>query len=188
MPGTGGGGRRAREVALNLGAALGVLCIAATVASVVLGVTPLVFRSGSMSPAIDTGSLALARQIPAGDVREGDIITVDGPGGTPVTHRVVSVDMRGDGSARVRLKGDANTVLDPMPYAITETKRVITHVPYLGYAVSWASSTAMVFAAGVLAGVLLAVAFRPGRGTTSNESTAEDTTEDTSRTEEPSNV
>ena len=53
--------RTAREVLLTSGAVIGALCILLPLGALVFGVTPLVFRSGSMSPAIETGALGLAR-------------------------------------------------------------------------------------------------------------------------------
>ena len=50
---------RGRELALNIGAVAGLVCIIAAAASMFLGIKPLVFRSGSMEPAISTGALAL---------------------------------------------------------------------------------------------------------------------------------
>ena len=69
--------RSRRELALNVGAVAGTVCILATLASVFFGITPLVLRSGSMAPQISTGALALARTVPAADLRFGDIVSVD---------------------------------------------------------------------------------------------------------------
>ena len=65
-----------RESALNIGALLGVICFVFAVCAVFFGITPLIFRSGSMSPAIDTGSLALARTVPASSLTVGDIVSI----------------------------------------------------------------------------------------------------------------
>ncbi|NLG47963.1 MAG: signal peptidase I, partial [Gordonia sp.] len=66
--------RSRRELALNVGAVLGLMCIVAAIASMLFGITPLVFRSGSMSPEIPTGSLAIARTVDAQDLRVGDVV------------------------------------------------------------------------------------------------------------------
>ncbi len=80
-----------RQVALTVGAVAGVLCILVTIAAFAFGVRPLVFQSGSMSPSIDTGALALARETRADDLRLGDIVSLPTAAGQRVTHRVVSV-------------------------------------------------------------------------------------------------
>ncbi len=68
--------RALREAALWVVAALGAVCLAFAVASVAFGVTPLIFSSGSMSPGIPTGSLAIAVSTPASELVPGDIVSV----------------------------------------------------------------------------------------------------------------
>ncbi|QRY62024.1 signal peptidase I [Gordonia sp. PDNC005] len=155
--------RSSRELALNVGAVLGLVCIVVAIASMLFGITPLVFRSGSMSPDIPTGSLALARTVDATDLRVGDVVSVDNEVGTRITHRVVDIENAGGGSVSLTLKGDANRVPDPSPYQVTEADRVIGSVPVLGYAAAWLSSKTAIFIGGVVAGVLLMLAFGPIR-------------------------
>lgn len=154
-------GRRWSEIALNIGAVAGVVCILLATASVVFGLTPLVFRSGSMAPAIDTGALAVSKTVSADQIQVGDVISVEDQTGTSITHRVVDLTPVGKGSAQVLLRGDANSVADPQPYTITETKRVWFHIPKLGYVVAWLSSGTALFLGGLLAGALLMLAFGP---------------------------
>lgn len=149
-----------RELALNIGAIAGTVCIVLAFVSMTLGVTPLVFRSGSMAPDIPTGSLALARTVPAGDIRVGDVVSVDNATGTRITHRVVGIDPSGDHVA-LTLKGDANRAPDPNPYLVGEADRVLVSIPWLGYLAAWLSGKMAVFLGGILAGVLLMLAFGP---------------------------
>lgn len=153
-----------RDVVLNLGAGLGALCIAITLSGVLLDVTPLVFRSGSMSPEIRTGALALARGVDADEVREGDVVSVLSREGVRITHRVVSAEPNGD-TTRLILKGDANPVADQEPYDVTEVDRVLVDVPWLGHVVSTLSGPVGLFLAGVLVSVLAFAAFGPRRTT-----------------------
>ncbi len=157
-----------REFALNAGAVAGLVCIVIAVASMVFGVKPLVFRSGSMSPDIITGSLALARSVPVTDIRVGDVVSVENVAGTRITHRVIAVEPAGDGQMALSLKGDANPIADPDPYIVTRADRVMASAPLLGYAAAWLSSKTAIFLGGVLAGALLMLAFgplrRPGAG------------------------
>lgn len=70
---------------LTLAALAGVVCLLAAAAALTLHITPLVFRSGSMAPEIPTGSLALARSVPAEELKVGDVVSVTNAHGTRVT-------------------------------------------------------------------------------------------------------
>lgn len=161
----GAGVNRSRwgNVALNVGALAGVICMILAAASMMFGITPLIFRSGSMAPEISTGSLALARTVDASEVRTGDVIAVTDSGGTSITHRVVSVSEAEGDAVSVVMKGDANPVADPSPYLITDAQRVCVHAPALGYVAGWMSGKPVIFLAGLLSGVLLMLAFGPAR-------------------------
>ncbi|OAK56411.1 signal peptidase I [Rhodococcoides kyotonense] len=153
-----------RETALTIGALTGLLCVLVALSAFVFGVTPLVFRSGSMSPAIETGALALSKKTPAVDVRVGDIVNVTDAAGNGITHRVVEIGAVGSDSVELFLKGDANADPDAEPYVVSEAGRVLFSVPKLGYVVTWLSGPVAVFAGGVFVGVLLMIAFRPRDG------------------------
>ncbi|AWH92869.1 signal peptidase I [Dietzia lutea] len=157
--------RRAREIALNLGAALGLLCLLAASASLFLGITPLVFRSGSMAPTIPTGALGLATSVPAVELEPGDIVSVDDATGDRITHRAIDVEPLADGSAAVRMRGDANDAPDRAPYVVSEADRVFFHVDHLGYAVAWLSTPVAIFLGGMLAGGAAVIAFGRTRNT-----------------------
>jgi signal peptidase len=145
---------------LTVGAILGGLCLLAAIAALLLGAKPLVFRSGSMAPAIPTGSLAISIPAEAASIRAGDVISVETATGVRITHRVVSAGISGD-TATVTLKGDANSVPDAAPYVLHKADRVVAHAPLLGYAVAWLSSSAAVFAGGLFTAYLLYLAFGP---------------------------
>lgn len=150
-----------KESALNIGALLGVICFVFAVCAVFFGITPLIFRSGSMSPAIDTGSLALAHTVPASSLTVGDIVSINRTDGSRITHRVNKIQGSTGNSVSVLLKGDANADVDADSYAITEADRVFAHVPFGGYVATWTTTPfAWVLGAG-LAAFLLYVAWRP---------------------------
>ncbi|MBM4598030.1 signal peptidase I [Prescottella equi] len=155
------GTRNAREAALTFGAIAGVICIVATIAGLLFGVKPLIFRSGSMSPEITTGSLALARTVPANELSVGDIVSVENADGTRITHRVYAIQEQTDRSSSVTLKGDANTDPDVEPYVISEADRVFWSAGRLGYVAAWLSSSTAIFFGGVLVGALLVIVARP---------------------------
>ncbi len=150
-----------REVALTVGALAGLFCVTVAALALLFGVTPLVFRSGSMAPAIDTGALAISKETPATAVSVGDIVNVTNAAGSRITHRVVEIGAVGTDSAQLYLQGDANAERDAEAYIVSEVGRVVASVPKLGYAVSWLSGPVAVFVGGVLVGVLLMVAWSP---------------------------
>lgn len=126
---------------LNLAAIGGVVCIVLVILAYCFNVTLIMFKTGSMSPTIPTGSLALVREVPASDITIGDVVTVDRAGQLPVTHRVTSVSPAGGGEQRiVTLKGDANLSEDPEPYVVSTVRIVLASVPGLAYVVIWFSN------------------------------------------------
>ncbi|WP_104138075.1 signal peptidase I [Arthrobacter sp. ZGTC131] len=154
---------RTQNFLLTVGATLGTLCLLTALAGILLGAKPLIFRSGSMEPAIATGSLALSLPVDATSIRPGDVVSVTNAAGVRITHRVLDSVPAGD-SARLKLKGDANTVADTEPYTVTAADKVVFSAPLLGYGVSWLSSPAATFLAGIVTAYLLYVSFRYGRG------------------------
>ena len=149
----------ARQVGLTLGAVVGTLCILAALAAVVLDVRPLVFRSGSMSPTIGTGALAIAQRVDASTLEVGQVVSVPTQAGERVTHRIQAVQHQ-DGSAVLQLKGDANETPDAAPYVVTHADKVVFSVPWLGYAVGWAAGPTGLFVLGLYAAFLLRVIVR----------------------------
>lgn len=101
------------------------------------GIRPYIVMSGSMEPAILTGSLCFVNtNAEFADVREGDVIAFRSAMGTLVTHRAVAVTEDG-----VETCGDNNRVTD----GITTTEKnyvgeTVASLPYAGYAF-WLIST-----------------------------------------------
>ncbi|MFJ4027415.1 signal peptidase I [Paenarthrobacter sp. NPDC089989] len=125
--------RRLREGLLNIAAAGGAVCILAVLAAVVFNISLVLFKTGSMSPAISAGSLAVVREVPAADIRIGDVVTVDRAGKLPITHRVLTIEPA-EGEARtITMKGDANAEPDPAPYVVDRVRVVLWSVPGLAY-------------------------------------------------------
>jgi len=142
-----------REILLNVAAGGGALCILLTLAAVVFHFSLIMFKTGSMSPTMPAGSLALVREVPVAEVRVGDVVTVERQGKLPVTHRVTSLSLGSDGRSGVlTMKGDANPVEDPAPYTVSTVRTVIWSAPGLAQWVAKASNPL------VLGGVTIAVA------------------------------
>ena len=80
-----------------------------------LGVTPLVVLSGSMSGTqeghIETGDLVFVRSAEPETLQEGDVIAFLS-GGVTVTHRITAIGTAEDGSLLFTTKGDANDTED----------------------------------------------------------------------------
>ena len=140
-----------REILLNVAAAGGAVCILAVVCTLLFDISLVLFKTGSMSPGIPAGSLAVVRGIPAADINVGDVVTVDRPGKLPITHRVQTVQPA-DGAARtITMKGDANGEADPAPYVVEQVRLVLWSVPGLAPPVAAAANPM------VLGGTTLAV-------------------------------
>jgi len=139
-----------RDVVITLLGLAGVVVIAWTVLSRLIGLSLVVLLTGSMAPTLPTGSVTVMHDaVPAADLAVGDIIKVQRPGyDLPVTHRIISigavtgeveeptagVDPQDPAARQVVLQGDANETADPTPYVISSADRVVFGVPYLGYA------------------------------------------------------
>jgi signal peptidase len=117
-----------------------ILFLAVLLSLVLLGLSlpiagrqALSVQSGSMEPAIRTGSLLFLQPIEASRIRVGDIITYRDPRNQTqtITHRVQEIRQAADGYI-LMTKGDAN----PVPDRPITDKRVVGKVgpviPYLG--------------------------------------------------------
>ncbi len=93
--------------------------------------------SGSMSPTIEVGDLAISSSVDNEDIKVGDII-VFRHSGILICHRVIGIDAE---AGWIQTQGDANE--DPDPYTITYND-VVTEVglvvPYTGHAVLFLKS------------------------------------------------
>ncbi|GAA1480100.1 hypothetical protein GCM10009624_05400 [Gordonia sinesedis] len=150
-----------RESALTVGALLGVGCVVFAIVAAILGLQPLIFRSGSMAPTIDTGSLAISRTVPADSLQVGDIVSVTDSTGNRITHRVSAIAGHTGNSTTLLLRGDANRDADTESYTVTSAQRVLGHLPIAGYVAAWLTTpAALLLVALVIAGILWGT-FRP---------------------------
>jgi signal peptidase len=116
-----------------LAAALGL----AVLASAFLGLTFTIVLTGSMSPIMPAGSLAIVSEVDPARVALGDVITFDFPPDDPkitVTHRVVEVSELEEGGLAFRTKGDANEERDSSLVPARNVRgQVLLAIPYVGY-------------------------------------------------------
>lgn len=153
---------RIEDGLLSVLAVLGVICIAATIAAFTLNISLIMFKTGSMSPTIPAGSLAIVREIPASEIQVGDVTTVAREEGQlPVTHRVTTVTPIGGGAYSIEMKGDANDSPDAHPYEVTEVKKVLWSVPGLAHVVAKVSQPIYMVGITLAAALLVVWSFWP---------------------------
>ncbi|MFJ4222723.1 signal peptidase I [Microbacterium sp. NPDC089695] len=123
-------GRMLGDVLLWIAALGGAVCIVLVILAVTAQITLIMFRTGSMSPTIPAGSVAVVQHVPASAIEVGDVVTVDREGELPITHRVTSVADGPTAEQRViTMRGDANAAEDPFPYTVSSVRIVLFSVP-----------------------------------------------------------
>lgn len=98
--------------------------------------------TGSMSPAIDAGSLILVRETDPGEIDVGEIITYRGSTvNSPLTtHRVIRIEKDAQGLTFIT-KGDQNNIADANPISSDRVLGVVERdIPYLGFFFAYAQS------------------------------------------------
>ena len=163
--------------------------------SAVSGATLITFRTGSMSPTMPQGAIAVSLPVAADEIEIGDVITVQRAGeALPVTHRVVEVggvkdraaneadirasapgspppDLTSPEAREIVMQGDDNDTPDHLPYAITDARRVVFSLPVLGTALMMLQTPIASGALIVSVGALVVWAFwpKPTRGDDSED-------------------
>ena len=96
--------------------------------------------SGSMSPAIEVGSVVAVKPVPPETISAGDIISFRGAEDRMLTtHRAVAVNS--DNGLSFITKGDANEAADRNPVAAENVAgKVALAVPYAGYVLNFAGT------------------------------------------------
>lgn len=92
-----------------------------------------IVQTGSMEPAILTGSTVFVSETPFDAVETGDVVTYTDNGGNFVTHRVVEVHEAGE-TRRLVTKGDANENPDPEPVYRGDFLGTVPEWPVIGLA------------------------------------------------------
>lgn len=151
------------ETVLTLLAIFGVVCVAAVSAAFFFDVRIMVFKTGSMSPGIPAGSVALVRMIPAEEAAVGDITTVYRENQLPITHRVISTepDPANPNGRIIEMQGDANDSPDIAPYKVEEVGKLFWSAPGLGKVVARLSDPRVMLAIALAAGFIVGWAFWP---------------------------
>ena len=159
---------RPRVRGLLVHAVLTAICAVAVLALVgfalarPLGFRVLVDHSDSMAPAIRTGDLLVAKDIPPRQAHVGDVITFHAPdGGRLTTHRVVRRRLNPGARWTFTTRGDANTAGERWDVpADGRVGRVTVRLPRAGYALGWLGrplwAVVLVAGGGLLLAALLA--------------------------------
>jgi len=98
-----------------------------------LGFYPTIIASGSMTPTMEVGDIAIATSIDPSKIQTGDIIQYL-KGEEMTLHRVVEI-YRERGTLFFITKGDANSAPDPDPVHPSQIRgKLILTIPKLGWA------------------------------------------------------
>ena len=165
MPQLAARARRAAGHALNATLVVLMLACAAYLLPHLLGYERYVITGGSMSGAIERGSVVFSEPRPVQDLQVGDVITYLPPADsgvtTLVTHRIVEIEPDEQGGSVLRTKGDANADVDPWTFSlVAQDQPVVEHVvPGLGYLlIALADREVRMLVIGVPAGVIALLA------------------------------
>jgi len=162
-----------RRLAISIGSAAVTFILAIVLAPILL--VPFGFRSatvmsGSMTPTLEMGDIAIERPIAPGEARVGDVITFSDPEDSDrlVTHRVRSMSVKGD-EYTFETKGDANNTGETWHIVADGTiGRVSLAIPKVGFLLGsqrgpWVRISFVLIPALVWAAYELVNIWRPGR-------------------------
>ncbi len=136
----------------------------AAVLPLVFGARSMVVQSGSMTPAIRTGDVVVARPIAPTEAKVGDIVTFQEPNGSGnlLVHRVRAISREG-GEVAVVTQGDANTTQERWKVPVDGAIGAVAYrVPMLGFATGWINGPAGRIGLIILPALLLAASLLAG--------------------------
>jgi signal peptidase len=141
-----------------------IAAIALTAMSMLGGLDFRTIVSGSMEPEIPVGSVVVIQPVRDDDIRIGDVITYQSTGDLSVTHKVVGYDLPNNALITHGI-ANADGVNEITPYSRV-IGRVVFHVPYIGRALLFLStSRGKIIAATVLIALfIISVALESLRG------------------------
>ena len=143
-----------KKILSNLFYGMLLLLIVLFVTGYAIGVRTYVTLSGSMEPAISTGSLCLVDHRRGYDeIQVGDIVAYESPLGSLVVHRVISVT-----GAGFETRGDNNGISDGV--IVTESNfrgKTICALPGVGYVLYYLRQPAGIAMIGILIGAIILI-------------------------------
>lgn len=123
--------KKAGHIIVNILLIIYILAVVPISACGLFGIHPYAVTSGSMEPAIPTGSMVFSKETSFDKLKEGDVITFMISDEQTVTHRIKRINTDKE---KFTTKGDANDVEDSKQVSYENViGKVVLHVPYLGY-------------------------------------------------------
>jgi signal peptidase len=113
-----------------------VLAVLVAVLPAVAGGSALTVLTQSMEPKLPPGTLIIIRATPVDDIRIGDVVTYQVRSNEPavISHRVISRSIDTKGATTFIVKGDNNTLPDPLPVKEAQIRGTLWYsLPWLGY-------------------------------------------------------
>lgn len=116
--------------------------------------------SGSMEPALETGSLVVTRPVDPEEIEVGDIITFNSVwlGGRSVTHRVI--DIKKNSPVSFQTQGDNCGM--PDPFSVSEENllgEICPHIPYGGSFTEFLKTPAGFITSVIVPGILILILY-----------------------------
>jgi signal peptidase len=129
--------KKAGSIIITLLLIFAIFIVILVAAGPFLGIRTSIVLSGSMEPAINTGSVIITRPIAPEAIHVGDIISFSSRSGTFVTtHRVIGIEQNPE--LLFITKGDANRGKDPAPISPDQVLgKLFLVLPGLGYLISY---------------------------------------------------
>ena len=128
----------------------------------VFGVQVYGVLTGSMAPAIPTGSMIYVTRVDTKDLRVNDVITFSISPNVIATHRIVEVvhDETSPLIVRYRTKGDANNDVDAsLVTASNVIGKVMFSIPFMGYIANYIQQPPGIYVAILVCGLMIAFVF-----------------------------
>ena len=138
---------------LVFAAVVGLLLSVILTQAPLLGYRAVTLSGGSMEPALDNGSMLIAREVEPADLTVGDVITFRYPGSeTAITHRIVAIEEGKDGRPVFTTKGDSNKTPDESSVTFDSGKpyRLVFSIPHAGQLLAYLNNPTMLILAGVV--------------------------------------
>ncbi|MCX7522914.1 signal peptidase I [Microbacterium sp. STN6] len=160
--------RQTREVwrAIATGLSAGFLGLIVLLAAIVIvipkvaGATPMTVLTSSMEPTLPPGTLIVSKPVAPSKIHVGDVMTYQIKSGEPavISHRVIEVRSRSDGTFTFITKGDNNDAADP-EVVQQQVRGVLWYsVPLLGYVNSALTGEQRIIVVPIVAGLLFCYA------------------------------
>jgi signal peptidase I len=168
------------NIALWLGALLGVAAGSMYLADAFDVAQPLIVISGSMEPGIHTGDLLIATKANSADLEVGDVVSLPSDLTQKlVTHRITQIEPAEEGGWKIYMQGDANEFEDIAPYLVgDEVWQPALQIPHVGFVVSKLMQPSVAMPIVIALGALLGMSLLDGGKRPDDDDEVEDEHDD----------